>query len=58
MRVEIQRDETTRPTIYENAVMAYDNNGWYCVVLEDDKGNRSRQKIDRARIFRVIESDY
>lgn len=56
MRVEIQRNETSQPIVYEAALNAYTKGPMYCVLFERD-GKRITHKFPLCSIFRVIE-DY
>lgn len=56
MRIEIQRNETSQPLVYENALNAYTKGPMYCVLIEKD-GQRITHKFPVCSIFRVIE-DY
>lgn len=66
MRIEIQRNETSQPLVYENALNAYTKGCMYCVLFEkkNKKGKIKRitHKYPTCSIFRVIEdysdSDY
>ena len=55
MRIEIQRNETSQPLIYD-AINAYTKGNMYCVLLEKD-GKRITHKFPLCSLFRVIE-DY
>lgn len=55
MHIEIQRNETSQPIIYD-AINAYTKGPMYCVLLEKD-GKRVTHKYPLCSIFRVIE-DY
>lgn len=55
MHIEIQRNETSQPIIYD-ALNAYTKGPMYCVLLEKD-GVRVTHKYPLCSLFRVIE-DY
>ena len=56
MKIEIQRNETSLPIVYENVINAYTKGNMYCVLfLKDEK--RKTHKYPLCSIFRVIE-DY
>lgn len=55
MRIEIHRNETSQPLIY-NAINAYTKGPMYCVLIEE--GDRLvTHKFPLCSLFRVIE-DY
>lgn len=56
MRIEIQRNETSLPIIYDDVLNAYTKGPLYCVLFEKD-GERKTHKFPLCSIFRVIE-DY
>ena len=56
MKIEIQRNETSQPIIYENVLNAYTKGPMYCVLFEKD-GKRVTHKYPQCSIFRIIE-DY
>ncbi len=56
MKIEIQRNETSMPIVYENALNAYTKGPMYCVLFEKD-GERKTHKYPLVSLFRVIE-DY
>jgi len=55
MNIEIQRNETSQPLVYE-ALNAYTKGPMYCVLFEKD-GKRITHKFPLCSLFRVIE-DY
>ena len=55
-RIEIQRNETSEPIVYESAMNAYTKGPMYCVLFEKD-GARKTHKFPLCSLFRVIE-DY
>ena len=55
MHIEIQRNETSQPLIYD-AINAYTKGPMYCVMFEKD-GQRVTHKFPLCSLFRVIE-DY
>jgi len=56
MKIEIQRNETSLPIVYENVINAYTKGNLYCVMFIKD-GKRITHKYPLCSIFRVIE-DY
>lgn len=56
MRIEIQRNETSQPVVYEAAINAYTKGLLYCVLFEKD-GKRVTHKYPIHSLFRVVE-DY
>ena len=56
MRVDIQRNESSQPIVYEAAINAYTKGPLYCVLFEK-AGARVTHKYPVASLFRVIE-DY
>ncbi len=56
MKIEIQRNESSQPLVYENVINAYTKGNMYCVLIEKD-GQRITHKYPLCSIFRVIE-DY
>jgi hypothetical protein len=57
MKIEIQRNETSLPLVYDNAENAYTKGPMYCVLFKDKNNNRVTHKYPVCSIFRVIE-DY
>lgn len=57
MRVLIQREETSAPIPYENAINAYTKGQMYCVLFTNSEGQRVTHKYPIASLFRVHE-DY
>ncbi len=55
MRIEIHRNETSQPIVYQ-ALNAYTKGPMYCVLIEKD-GQRITHKYPVCSIFRVVE-DY
>jgi len=53
MKIEIQRNETSEPIIYD-ALNAYTKGPMYCVLFER-AGKRTTHKFPLCSIFRVIE---
>lgn len=53
MKVEIQRNETSQPIVYD-AMNAYTKGPMYCVLFEKD-GQRITHKFPLCSLFRVIE---
>lgn len=56
MRIEVQRNETSQPIVYENAMNAYTKGSMYCILFEKDE-KRITHKYPTCSLFRVIE-DY
>lgn len=56
MKIEIQRNETSFPIVYEDVLNAYTKGPMYCLMFEKD-GKRVTHKYPLVSIFRVIE-DY
>lgn len=54
MKVEIHRNETSQPIVYE-AVNAYTKGNMYCVLVVKD-GRRVVHKYPLCSIFRVVEA--
>lgn len=53
MKVELQRNETSQPIIYD-VENAYTKGQMYCLVFKD-KGERVTHKYPLCGIFRVVE---
>jgi hypothetical protein len=53
MKIEIQRNETSQPLIYE-AINAYTKGPMYCVLIARG-GRRLTHKFPLCSLFRVIE---
>ena len=56
MRIEIQRNETSQPLVYE-AINAYTKGPMYCVLMNTIDGDRKTHKFPLCSLFRIIE-DY
>ena len=56
MKIEIQRNETSFPIVYEDVENAYTKGPMYCLMFIKD-GKRVTHKYPLVSIFRVIE-DY
>lgn len=54
MKIEIQRNETSQPIIYEDALNAYTKGPMYCVMFIKDE-QRMTHKYPLVSLFRVIE---
>lgn len=54
MRIEIQRNETSQPIVYEAALNGYTKGALYCVLVEKN-GLPQVHKYPLCSIFRVIE---
>jgi hypothetical protein len=57
MKIEIQRNESSLPVVYENVINAYTKGLMYCVLFVNSDGKRVTHKYPMCSIFRVIE-DY
>jgi len=56
MKIEIQRNESSQPIIYEDVLNAYTKGLLYCVMfIKDDK--RITHKFPIESLFRIVE-DY
>ncbi len=55
-KIEIQRNETSFPIVYENVMNAYTKGNLYCVLFEKE-GKRVTHKYPLISLFRVVE-DY
>ena len=53
MKIEIQRNETSQPIVYD-AMNAYTKGPMYCVLFEKE-GQRITHKFPLCSLFRVIE---
>lgn len=56
MKIEIQRNESSYPIVYEDVINAYTKGNMYCVLIEKD-GKRKTHKFPLCSLFRVVE-DY
>jgi len=56
MKIEIQRNETSYPIVYEDVENAYTKGPMYCIMFIKD-GKRITHKYPLVSLFRVIE-DY
>ena len=56
MKIEIQRNETSQPIVYDNVENAYTKGPMYCIMFIKD-GKRMTHKYPLVSIFRVVE-DY
>lgn len=56
MKIEIQRNETSYPIVYEDVENAYTKGPMYCIMFVKD-GKRVTHKYPLVSIFRVVE-DY
>lgn len=54
MRVEIQRNETSQPIVYDTVLNAYTKGPMYCVMFMKD-GERVIHKYLLCSLFRAIE---
>jgi hypothetical protein len=56
MKIEIQRNESSNPIVYEDVINAYTKGAMYCVLFTKND-ERVTHKYPLVSIFRVIE-DY
>lgn len=56
MKIEIQRNETSYPIIYENVDNAYTKGNMYCIMFTKES-KRVTHKYPLCSLFRVVE-DY
>ena len=56
MKIEIQRNESSYPIVYEEVINAYTKGNMYCILFEKDN-KKITHKFPLCSIFRVIE-DY
>jgi hypothetical protein len=56
MKIEIQRNETSFPIVYDTVGNAYTKGNMYCVMFIKD-GKRITHKYPLCSLFRVVE-DY
>ena len=54
MKIEIQRNETSKPILYD-AVHAYTKGPMDCVLVENEDGVRETHKYPMCSLFRVVE---
>ena len=57
MKIEIQRNETSYPIVYEDVINAYTKGPMYCLMFINKDGKRVTHKYPLLSLFRVIE-DY
>ena len=57
MKIEIQRNESSLPLIYDNVINAYTNGNLYCILFINSDNNRVTHKFPLCSLFRIIE-DY
>ena len=57
MKIEIQRNETSLPLVYNNIINAYTKGSLYCVLFVNENEERKIHKYPLCSIFRIIE-DY
>ncbi len=55
MEIQIHRNETSKPILYNDAINAYTKGQLYCVMLMY-KGQLETHKYPLCSIFRIIES--
>jgi len=56
MKIEIQRNESSYPIVYDNVINAYTKGPLYCILFEKD-GKRITHKFPIITLFRIVE-DY
>ena len=57
MLIEVQRNETSTPIIYKDAISSYTKGPLFCVLFVNTEGKRVTHKYPLCSLFRVIE-DY
>lgn len=57
MTIEIQRNESSQPIVYNDAINAYTKGNLYCVLFVNSQGKRVTHKYPLCSLFRIIE-DY
>jgi hypothetical protein len=57
MKIEIQRNESSNPIVYDNAINAYTKGKLYCVLFINSENRRVTHKFPINSIFRIVE-DY
>lgn len=57
MTIEIQRNESSEPIIYNDVINAYTKGNLYCVLFVNSQGKRVTHKYPLCSLFRIIE-DY
>jgi hypothetical protein len=57
MKIEIQREESSNPIVYDNVINAYTKGKLYCVLFVNTAGQRVTHKFPICSLFRIIE-DY
>ncbi len=56
MKIEVQRNESSFPIVYDNVINAYTKGPMYCILFEKD-GKRVTHKYPVLSLFRIVE-DY
>ncbi len=56
MKIEVQRNETSYPIIYNDVINDYTKGNMYCILFKKDE-NRITHKYPLCSLFRIIE-DY
>ena len=56
MKIEIQRNESSYPIVYEDVINAYTKGNMYCILLKKDDKTVTH-KFPLCSLFRVVE-DY
>ena len=56
MQIEIQRNETSHPIVYDEVENAYTKGPMYCVLFINSNGERVTHKYPLCSIFRIIEA--
>lgn len=57
MRIEVHRNETSNPIVYETALDAYTKGPMYCVLFEAGDGKKKVHKYPLCSLFRVTEEN-
>ena len=55
MKIEVHRNETSQPIVYEHAVNAYTKGSMYCVLINNGEA-KLVHKYPLYSIFRIVES--
>jgi hypothetical protein len=57
MKIEVQRNESSLPLIYDEVINAYTKGNMYCILFVNKANERVTHKFPLCSLFRVIE-DY
>lgn len=55
MKIEVQRNESSNPLVYENVINAYTKGQMYCILFVNKSEERVTHKFPLCSLFRVIE---